>query len=195
MTTDFFNHIATLGTPGNWKLTIQTDDHISFTVSALFTAAHGGDGAARLIPPMILQGTADELGAGFFEAISTPVQQTASLYANMEQYQKQLEAAQAKSKQEQDKKQKAKAEATAAKGEGKKNADIELPEAKAEKKKAYETALKTIAELTSAMKYEEALSILPLVADYPEKETELNNKQADLLRLKDLKAQRSLELM
>ena len=194
MTTDFFQHIAQVAAPGNWKLTIQTEDQIYFTVSALFTAAHGGDGAARLIPPMILQGTAEELGAGFFDAVTTPVQQTASLYANMEQYQKQLEAAQAKSKQEQDKKQKAKAEATAAKGEGKKSADIELPDAKAEKKKAYDTAMKTIAELNSAMKYEEALAILPLVTDYPEKENELNSKQAELLRLKDLKAQRFLEL-
>ncbi|WP_345953009.1 PRTRC system protein E [Mucilaginibacter sp. PAMB04168] len=79
MKTDFFNHIATAHTPGNWKLTIQTDDKHNFTVSVLFTAAHGGDGAARLIPPMILQGTAEELDNGFFEAIAVPVQQTASL--------------------------------------------------------------------------------------------------------------------
>lgn len=56
MTTDFFNHIAALATPGNWKLTIQTGDNSTFTVSALFTAANGGDTAARLIPPKILQG-------------------------------------------------------------------------------------------------------------------------------------------
>ena len=195
MTTDFFKHIVTLNTPGHWKLTIYSDHNQKLTVSALFTAAHGGDGAASLIPPMLLIGTAEELDEGFFTAITTPVQQTASLYANMEHYQKQLEAAQAKSKQEQDKKQKSKAEATASGSAVKKTADIELPDVKAEKKKAYDTALKSIAELTSAMKYEEALAILPLVANYPEKETELNHKQADLLRLKDLKAQRSLELM
>jgi len=195
MTTDFFNHIAAIATPGNWKLTIQTGDNVTFTVSALFTAAGGGDIAARLIPPMILQGTAEELGAGFFEAITTPVQQTANLYANMEQYQKQLEAAKLASKQEQDKKQKDKAASQAQNATGKKTADMEMPDAKAEKRKVYETAMKSITELTSVMKYEEALSILPDVALYPEKEAELNNKQADLLRLKDLKAQRSLELL
>jgi PRTRC genetic system protein E len=111
MKTDLFHSTSSIGTPGNWKLAIQTEDNISFTLSVLFTAAHGGGGAAKLIPPMILQGTAEELGAGFFEAISTPVQQTASLFAKLEQYQKQLEAAKLASKQEQDKKQKVKAEA------------------------------------------------------------------------------------
>ncbi|MDT3401232.1 PRTRC system protein E [Mucilaginibacter terrae] len=193
MTTDFFKHLTQIAAPGIWKFTMQSDDNILFTVSALFSTAHGGDAAAQLIPPMLLKGTAEELDAGFFKAITAPVQQTSALFANMEQYQKQQEAAQAASKEERDKKQKAKAEANAQKNSSSKSTDIELPD-KAEKKKAYDTAMKTIGELISAMKYEEALAILPAVSDYPEKETELKNKQADLLRMKELKAQHSLNL-
>ena len=59
MNTDFFQNIAGLNVPGNWKITIQTTDNVQFTVSALFTAIACGDNAAKAVPPMLLKGTVE----------------------------------------------------------------------------------------------------------------------------------------
>lgn len=130
---------------------------------------------------MLLKGTAEELNEGFFEAIATPVQQTAGLYTSMEAYLKEVEKARLASKEEQDRKAKEKAAQTA-----KKPADVEIPDAKQskeEKKKAYDEAMKNITELSAKMKYADALAILPSVEDYPEKKNELEKKEAELKRL------------
>ncbi len=176
MTTNFFEIIAGLNIPGNWKITIQTEDNVAFTVSALFTALQCGDNAAKAIPPMLLNGTASELDNGFFETITVPVQQTAGLYTNMEIYLKGLEAAKLASKQEQDNREKAKKQAAAA---GKDNGDIIVPDtkiSKEEKKKAYDDAMQEVAELVKKLKFSDALHILPSIADYPHKEGELKKK-------------------
>jgi PRTRC genetic system protein E len=181
MKTNFFENIAVLNVPGNWKITIHTADNVDFTISALFTPLHCGDNASKAIPPMLLKGTVDELNKGFFEAITAPVQETAGLYSNMENYLKEVEQARLASKQEQDRKAKEKATATA-----KKDGDVEMPDPKAvkeEKKKAYDEAMKGIVELSTKMKYADALAILPSVADYPEKKNELDKKREDLNRL------------
>ena len=176
MTTNFFENIAGLNIPGNWKITIQTEDNIEFTVSALFTALQCGDNAAKAIPPMLLKGTPTELNDGFFETITIPAQQTAGLYSNMESYLKGLEAAKVASKQEQDNRDKAKKQAAAA---NKDNGDIIVPDAKInkeEKKKAYEDAMQEVAELIKKLKFSDALNMLPSIADYPHKEGELKKK-------------------
>lgn len=191
MTTNFFQNIASLNVPGNWKLTLHTDEAGNFTVSALFTALYNADNALKAIPPMLLKGTATELDEGFFEAIAEPVQQTAGLYTNLNAYHKGLEEARLKSKMEQDKKAKEnKAKPKTATGEGGEDDDIELAEPKIsreEKKKIYEDAIKTVNELRGGMKYAEALEMLPEAADYPEKTAELNKLRIDLERLKSLK--------
>lgn len=176
MTTNFFEIIAGLNIPGNWKMTIHTEDNLEFTVSALFTALQCGDNAAKAIPPMLLKGAMQELNDGFFEAITVPVQQTAGLYTNMESYLKELEAAKMASKQEQDSREKARKQAIAA---GKDNADIIGPDAKIsreEKKKAYDDAMQEVAELIKKLKFSDALNMLPSIADYPHKEGELKKK-------------------
>ncbi|MBD1395115.1 PRTRC system protein E [Mucilaginibacter glaciei] len=175
MTTNFFEIIAGLNISGNWKITIQTEDNTAFTVSALFTALQCGDNAAKAIPPMLLNGTASELDNGFFETITGPIQQTAGLYSNMESYLKGLEAAKLASKQEQDNREKAKKQAAA----NKSNEDIIVPDAKInkeEKKKAYDDAMREVAELVKKLKFSDALNILPSIADYPHKEGELKKK-------------------
>jgi len=190
MTTNFFQNIANLNVPGNWKLTLHTDESGNFTVSALFTALQQADNALNAIPPMLLKGTATELDEGFFEAITEPVQQTAGLYHNLNAYHKGLEEARLKSKMEQDKKAKEnKVKPKTATDEGEEE-DIELAEPKIsreEKKRLYEDAIKTVNELRGGMKYAEALEILPETADYPEKAAELNKLRAELERLKTLK--------
>jgi PRTRC genetic system protein E len=179
MTTDFFGNVAALNVPGNWKISIQTTDNLQFTVSALFTAIACGDNAASAIPPILLKGTALELNEGFFDAIASPIAETAGLYASMEAYLKELEKARLASKEEQDRKAKERAAQT-----GRKPEDGEARPTKEEKKKAYDEAMKNIAELSGQMKYADALAILPSADDYPEKKGELEKKEADLRKLK-----------
>ena len=185
MKTNFFHQLATINAPGNWKLTIHTADNINFTVSALFTALHNGDAAAKSIPPMLVKGTAGELGEGFFDTILQPVTLTAGLYHNMEQYLKEVEQARLNSKQEQDKK---KAQTATQPPKVKEAAETEeMKQAKAEKLQAYGEAMKTIEQLKAQMKYAEALEILPSLIDYPEKKSELDKKRQELYGLLKLK--------
>ena len=192
MKTNFFENITALNVPGNWKLAIHTDEQGQFTVSALFTALHNADNATKVIPPMLLKGTATEMDEGFFATITQPVQQTAGLYNNLNAYHKELEKARLASKMVQDKKNKTAPKIKTETGEAEENDDIEIGEPKPGKedlKKAYTEAMKKINELNAACKYEEALAILPSVTDYPEKEAELTKQLADLTRKKEQMAQ------
>jgi PRTRC genetic system protein E len=184
MKTNFFENIAGLNVPGNWKIAIHADAQGQFTVSALFNTEANGDNAHRLVPPMVLKGTAQELDEGFFEAIEQPVQQTAGLFRNMEAYLRSLEEAKKQSQMEKDK-NKPKPVAPKAKEDGD---GIEVAEPKADKeakKKAYDEAMKQVAQLNDVCKYGEALDILPSAEDYPEKQADLDKKRADLTRKKE----------
>lgn len=197
MRTNFFENITALNVPGKWTLAIHTDEQGQFTVSALFTALHNADNATKAIPPMLLRGTATEMDEGFFETITQPVQQTAGLYNNLNAYHKELEKARSASKMVQDKKSKIAPKPKIATDGGEENDNedddnIEVGEPKPsaiDKRKAYAEAMAKINELNAACKYEEALAILPSVADYPEKEAELTKQLADLTRKKNQMAQ------
>ncbi|MGF7079639.1 PRTRC system protein E [Mucilaginibacter sp. UYCu711] len=191
MTTNFFQHLATLQVPGKWNMTIQTDEKGNFTLSALFTALHNADNATKIIPPMLLKGNAEELDNGFFETITQPVQQTAGLYNNLNAYGKELEKARLASKMEQDKKAKTAKPKAQPKMGGEDN-NIEVGEPKPDKeelRKAYDEAIKNMADLDSRCLYEEALAILPSVTEYPDKGAELAKKKADLERKREQKKQ------
>ena len=186
MKTNFFQNIADLNVPGNWKIAIHADDKGQFTVSALFNTDNNGDNAYKIVPPMVLKGTAQELDEGFFDTIEQPVQETAGLFHNMEAYLKGLEEAKKQSQMEQAKKaQELKNKhqtKTKANDEG---IEVSEPkESKEDRKKRYDDAMKQIAELNDRCKYEEAIALLPTVEDYPEKQKELENKLADLTRKK-----------
>ncbi len=185
MTTNFFKNIADLNVSGNWKFTITTDDKGLLTVSALFSANKNEDNASKLVPPMLLRGTADELDEGFFDTIEKPVQEAAGLFHNMDTYMKGLEEAKKQSKMEQDKKiQESKAKALAKTNEPKDGIEVstEPKVNKEEKRKIYDEAMKKVGELNDTCKYEEALKILPSVEDYPKKKIELEKKKTDLER-------------
>jgi len=183
MKTNFFENIATLNAEGNYKMAIHADKLGTFIVSLLFNTSANGDNAHKLVPPMVLKGTAQELDEGFFEVIKQPIQETAGLFQNMETYLKGLEEAKKQSKMEQDKTKPKTVSNPVAGGE-----DMEAAEPKIDKeakKKVYEEAMKQVAELNDHCKYEEALAVLPTVADYPEKQAELEKKHADLTRKKE----------
>jgi len=191
-TTNFFQNIDALHIPGKWNMSIHTDEQGNFTISALFTALQNADNATKAIPPMLLKGTAGELDEGFFEAITAPVQQTAGLYHNLNAYAKEVEQARLNSKMEQDKKAKAAKPKTAATktADDADDEDIEIGESRpdtAEKKRAYEEAMKKVSEFDALCQYEEALEVLPSAADYPDKGAELTKRKADLERKNEQK--------
>jgi len=176
MKTNFFENIASFNLPGTWKIIIHTNENGTMTVSELFNATCG-DKAVKLIIPYNLTGTAQELDEGFFTKITEPVTKSAELQSNLEAHLKSVEAAQAASKLEQDRKNKEKAQAAAAKKTG----DAEIPPipqvSKEDKKKAYDDAMLKVNELTQKLKFSEALTLLPDVAEHPHKENELKKKR------------------
>ncbi len=162
MKTNFFETLAALNIEGDWNISIKSGAQSRMLVSVLFTNEKIGDHARKLIPPLLLKGTPQELGEGFFGCIENPVRQTASLLLNMEDYLKGQEQARLKSRMEQDKKQKA--------GKEKDSAD-----------KKYEALMKKVEELEQVGKYREAYGQLPKAADYPEHEEELTQKKNELM--------------
>lgn len=182
MKTNFFNQIAVINQPGIWKITVQNDDKGNFTVSLLFNTLNYGDNAVKAITPMVLKGTATELGEGFFDTITQPLVKTAGLMNNMEEYLKTVEQARLASKQEQDKKIKEKGDKSKSDKSGSPKQPAPPYENKEEKRKAYFDAIKKVVELEAQCLYEEALAVLPTVTDYTDKETELNKRKLELER-------------
>lgn len=181
MTTNFFQNIASLNLAGTFNIVITTDEQGNMTVSELFKATCG-DKAAKLIIPLSLTGTAEDLDGGFFDKITEPVIKSAGLQANMEAHLKSVEAAKVASKMELDKKIKDKAQVTAT--AAKKTDDVELPEpkiSKEDKKKAFDDAMLKVDELVKKLKFSDALAILPTVEEHPNRENELK-KKADFLK-------------
>ncbi|MGF7036892.1 hypothetical protein [Mucilaginibacter lappiensis] len=177
MTTNFFQNIASLNLAGTWNIVITTDEAGNLTVSELFNATCG-DKAVKTIIPYTLKGTAEELDNGWFDMITAPVAKSAGLQSNLEAHLKSIEAAKLASKMEQDRKNKEKTQATAT-TTAKKTDGVELPEpkvSKEDKKKAYDDTMLQIDELIKKLKFSDALAILPVIEDYPNKENELKKK-------------------
>lgn len=153
--TNFFRLLGSLQVEGDWNITIKAGTQNRMLVSVLFNSDKIGDNARKLIPPMILKGTTEELDSGFFNAVENPVKKTASLFVNMEEYAKAQETARLASKGEQDKK-------------------------KDGGNKKYEAAMKKVDELEAAGKVREAYGQLPKVAEFPDYEEQINEKKEEL---------------
>jgi len=185
MKTNFFENIASLNAPGMWTIGIQNDENGNFTVSALYAPFTSNEPATKMITPLIHRGMASDMDEGFFEATLTQVDSLKGLYSNIKAVTASIEAAKKKLGQG-NKPQPAKPKAEGGKDE------IEVGEPKAsteEKRKAYTDIIRKVVELNDLCKYEDALAILPSVADYPEKKEELEKRRADLERKKAQYAQ------
>ncbi|MBW7892925.1 MAG: PRTRC system protein E [Chitinophagaceae bacterium] len=161
-TTNFFQTLAALNLEGDWQISIKAAGGSRMLVSVLFINDKVGDNARKLIPPMILKGTVQELDEGFFTSIETPVKQTASLFVNMEAYAKAQEQARLQSKMEQDKHQQQKKQNETG-------------------NKKYEAAMKKVADLEAAGKFREAYAQLPKPTDFPEYEQAITEKKEELM--------------
>lgn len=161
-TTNFFQSLASLNVEGDWQISIKAAPGNRMLVSVLFINDKVGDNARKLIPPMILKGTTQELDEGFFTSIETPVKQTASLFVNMEAYAKAQEEARLQSRIEKDKEQQQKTQ-------------------KDTGNKKYEAAMKKVTDLEASGKFREAYAQLPKLTDFPDYEETITEKKDELM--------------
>ncbi|MFH7017343.1 prtrc system protein e [Flavobacterium sp. FlaQc-47] len=159
METNFFKSILALQVAGNWNINIAKEEADKLIVSVLFFNDTIGDDARKKVPPILLKGTVEELDNGFFQAIAEPVQDTAKLFANMEQFLKEKEQAKVSSQMQK---------------------DNELKKEKSEKQKQYESAMKKAEELETAGKFKEAWMKVPSVDLYPEYKDIIHARKAEL---------------
>ena len=103
MQTNFFRQIAKMNLTGDLQLTIRPTQDNRFVISVLLSNEQCGDEARKLIPPLNLRGTAEDLDNGFFENVATPMQAASGLLVDMDAYMKQVEEAKKKSAMEKEK--------------------------------------------------------------------------------------------
>ena len=163
MQTNFFRHIAKLDLTGDLQILLRQTTDNSFVLSVLLNNEQCGDEARKMIPPLNLRGTAEELDNGFFESISMPLQTASGLMVDMESFMKQLEETKRKSAMEKEKTDKEKKE-------------------KATKDKKYNEALQKAEELEKEGKYKDAWSALPKGSDFPEYADIIRKKQDEYER-------------
>ncbi|MXS72101.1 prtrc system protein e [Flavobacteriaceae bacterium W22] len=163
MQTNFFRQLAKLNLIGDLQITLRPTTENNFVLSVLLNNEQCGDEARKLIPPLNLRGTAEELDNGFFESITVPLQTTSGLMVDMESYMKQLEEARKKSAMEKEK------------------ADMEKKEKEAKEKK-YKEAFQKAEALEKEGKYKEAWSALPKVSENPDFGEAIRKKQDEYER-------------
>jgi len=161
MQSNFFQQLNNMQLEGDWKISIKTGAHNRMLVTILFTTEKVGDTAKKLIPPLLLKGTAEELDKDFFDAIKAPMQKTGQLLVNLEEYEKALEKAKVESKMEQHNKDKQKKD-------------------KDEKQKQYDAAMKKVKELEEAGKFREAYAQLPNADDFRDYADAIEEKKKEL---------------
>lgn len=158
MQTNFFRQIAKMNLTGDLQLTLRATSEDSFVLSALLHNEQCGDEARKLIPPLNLRGTAEELDNGFFENISEPLQTASGLMVDMDNFMKQLEEAKRKSAMEKEKAEKDKKEKEA-------------------RQKKFTEAFEKAENLAKDEKYKEAWSALPKPSEFPEFAEQIRKKQ------------------
>ncbi|WBS74164.1 PRTRC system protein E [Elizabethkingia meningoseptica] len=158
MQTNFFRHIAKMDLTGDLQITLRPTTEDCFVLSILLSNEQCGDEARKLIPPLNLRGTAEELDNGFFERITTPLQTASGLMVDMEAFMKQLEEVKKKSAMEKEKTDKEKKEKDA-------------------KEKKYKEAIQKAEEFEKEGKYKDAWTALPKVSEYPDLAEIIRSKQ------------------
>jgi PRTRC genetic system protein E len=161
MHTNFFSQVKLLGLTGNLRINIQPQDNGELIVSLLLDTSFVKDKAAKMIPPLVLKGSENDLDNGFFEAIAKPVQQTQALLLNMQEHivasdKAQKESRMVKDKQDNDKKE------------------------KDSKRKRFDEQMKKVDEIAKQKKIGEAIGQLPDLKSFPEFESEIKKRSQEL---------------
>lgn len=161
METTFFSQVAMLNLTGNIRLTIQPQEEGQMIVSLLLSNKDVKDAAVAKIPPLVLKGSATELDAGFFEAVTQPVQRTNQLLCNLVAHEKAMEKAGKENRIQKDK-------------------ENELRKDKEAKQKKFDEQMKKVVELEKQKKIGQALGALPKLADFPAFAEEIQKKSNEL---------------
>lgn len=161
MTTNFFENILALSAAGDFTIHIKQQEDKQLIVSVLLVNEKVDDDAKNLIPSMNFQGTAAELGEGFFDALQKPVEKASALFTNMIDFDEALEKTRANAKMEKEKE------------------DTEK-KAKEERKKKYDSWMKRVNELEEKKRYGEAIGALPNCIDFPEQAAEIKTRTEEL---------------
>lgn len=161
--TNFFSQIAALDFQGSLLLTLKKDGE-QLTVSLLLCNEACADSAKQHIPPLLLKGTAAELGEGFFPSITEPVQSTSQLLVNLEQF---------RQGQEHAKKQAAK--------ENRKNEKETQPQPGANpKEQQYAKVMAQADALEAEGKFREAWCKVPQPSEFPDHAEAIRKRRASL---------------
>lgn len=161
MQTNFFSQVKQLNLSGNLRINIQPQPNGELIVSLLLDTSFVKDDAAKLIPPLVLKGSDNELDNGFFEAIKKPVLNTQRLLLNMQAHINATDKAQKESRMVKDK-------------ENAQKRDRES------KQKKFDEQMKKVDELAKQKKIGEAIGQLPDLKLFPEFETEIKKKSQEL---------------
>lgn len=160
MSTNFFKRIEELNVNSEMHFVIKKTE-IGFSVGIMIKRKGLEDKASKLVPPIILKGTAQKLDEEFFDAISNPAKKTDELFSNLAEYENKLKEVSQKTQME------------------KNNQSKESLEKDARKKK-YDEQMKKVADLESKEKIGEAIAAMPKSAQFPEQATEIEAKLEEL---------------
>ncbi|MFL9835569.1 PRTRC system protein E [Chryseobacterium terrae] len=163
MQTNFFRQIAKMNLTGDLQIILRPTDENNYVLSVLLNNEQCGDETRKLIPPLNLRGTAEDLDNGFFETVSNPLQIASGLMVDMESFMKQLEEAKKSSAMEREKTDKEKKEKDA-------------------KQKKYKDAIEKADSFEKDGKYKDAWSALPKISEYPDFAEAIRKKQDEYER-------------
>ena len=152
------NQMITAGTDLSINIR-RVNDNLTVAV----VPRRSGVKAGERIVPLILNGTPEELDAGFLQAVGAPVQKAQGILTNLESFEKQAEQAVSPSKT------------------SKPTVEKESKEAR-EKREKMEKLLKKAEDATAGKHYSEALTWLrqAKVLAQPDKQADIDNKMAEV---------------
>lgn len=152
------NQMITAGTDLSINIR-RVNDNLTVAV----VPRRSGVKAGEHIVPLILNGTPEELDAGFLQAVGAPVQKAQGILTNLESFEKQAEQAVSQSKT------------------SKPTVEKESKEAR-EKREKMEKLLKKAEDATAGKHYSEALTWLrqAKVLAQPDKQADIDNKMAEV---------------
>lgn len=160
MKTNFFQQIEKLNINSEMHFVIKKSTN-GFSVGILIKRKGLEDQASKLVPPMTLKGTAQELDERFFETISKPAKETDDFFSNLASYEIQLKDAAKKTKMQET-------------NQSKENREKET------RKKKYDEQMKKVIELENKEKVGEAIAAMPKAEQFPEQAEEIKTKLDEL---------------
>jgi PRTRC genetic system protein E len=163
--TNFFQGLEALQITGTIKIVLKLSADRVWTGSILVIDPEIKDPAVKTLPPLSFNGTSEELGEGFFDALKAPLQKATALFTNVSHYETQVAEAEKAAKMNQP--------ATTSKAT--------KPADPADRK--FQDRMKKVEVLEKAGKVGEAIGAMPKESDFPAQSTAIKAKM-DALKQK-----------